>query len=167
MHGYPARRGRLTLPSLSKSCLPETEWGGTTIARRTQSIFYPSVGDSASVLSLSRTYTTSQQSQRQAKKEPATLPPSLLTSSYYPALSLFVFATLSFIISSQRFTDAITFFPPDHVKWVPGNSLWQKCRLNLWNPKGSGAFFFKQARLPGWQLAQLRPVTLSQHLSRG
>lgn len=114
MHGYPPQRGRLTLPSLSKFCLTKTEWEGTTIVRRAQSIFCPSVGDSTSVLSLSRTYTTSQRGQSRAKKNPTAIAPSLLsllTSSYYLTLSLFVFAILSCIILSQGFTDAITFFP--------------------------------------------------------
>ena len=93
-------------------CLNHREWVETTIVRRAQSIFSPSVGDSASVSSLSRTYTTSQHSQRRAKKDPATPPASFLTSSCYTALSLFAFATLSFIISSQGFADAITFPPP-------------------------------------------------------
>lgn len=77
----------------------ESEWRGTT-ARRTPSIFHSSVGNSASVLSLSCTYIPQVSTVRgmaKKKKEPAT-PPSLLTSSYYLALFLFVFATLSFII---------------------------------------------------------------------
>lgn len=125
-HGYPPQSGRLTLPSLSKSCLPQTEWGGTTIARRTQSIFSPSIGDSASLLSLSQSYHKSAQPDA-SKKRPR-------RSHFYKIYGSPVFcAALSYIVSSQGFTDAITFLP-DLVKWVSSNSLWQNCRLNLWNP---------------------------------
>lgn len=143
-------------------------------SKMTQSIFYSSVDDSASVPSLLHTYTASLHSQRQAKKDPDPSPPSpsLLTSLFYLTLSAALsgsvclcYIVIYHIVSRVHRCHHIS--SPNHVKWVPPNSLWQKRRLNLWNLKGPGGIFFKQARLSGWQLAQLWPVTMSQCLAWG
>lgn len=67
-----------------KSHLSENEWAGTTIARQKQSIFYPAVGDSASVLSLSRTFGLPQVSMvgGEPKKTQAPFPPLSLPSHF-------------------------------------------------------------------------------------
>lgn len=64
MHGDPAWRGCVILPNLSKSCLEQG-----TAARIAEPIFCSRLGDSVSVLSLSRMYT---HGRKQAKKVSAT-----------------------------------------------------------------------------------------------
>lgn len=84
-HTYvPPQTGPLTLPGQLKSHLSENEWAGTTIARQKQSIFYPAVGDSASVLSLSRTLGLPQVSMvvGKPKKTRAPFPPLSLPSHF-------------------------------------------------------------------------------------
>lgn len=100
MHGHPLQRARFTPPHLKIK--------GEEHNSKMNSIYFPlKCGCLCFVFVTHIQYTTSQ---HEPKKEPAT-PPSLLASSNYLALSLFVSATLSFIISSQGFTDVIPFLP--------------------------------------------------------
>lgn len=61
----------------------------------------------------------------------------------YPCLSL-LHCHLSYNLKGSQMPSRPP--PPHHVEWVSGNSLWQKCRLNLRNlnlKKDPGAFLKK------------------------
>lgn len=92
--------------------------------------------------------------------------PSRPASSYYLAASPFVFARLSFIISSQGFTDATMFSVPPIVSSGLSRTPCDKCVASTSEIQRVQGLFLNPTRLCGWQQAQLRPLTLIQHLAR-
>lgn len=102
MHGHPLQRACFTPPHLKIR--------GKEHNSKMNSIYFPLKCGWRCLCFVFVTHIQYTTSQHEPKKEPAT-PPSLLASSNYLALSLFVSATLSFIISSQGFTDVIPFLP--------------------------------------------------------
>lgn len=135
---------RSSHPAKPVYIVSEADWGcgGAAIAR--QSIFYSTLGDSASVLPLSRAYTTSQHGRRRAKKDPAT--PSSTPSHFlswfwlYPCLSLRR-CHLSYRLKGSQM--------PSHLcPWSCQKGAWKllvtKVSPQPLKSKGPGALFLKK-----------------------
>lgn len=140
--------------SRSHPATSESEWWGTT-ARR-------SVGDSASVLSLSCTYQYSERQGKKKRSQPSLNPFSLPHIIWlYSCLSL-LHCHLSYNLKGSQMP---SHFSPWSCQVGSPKVLVTNVSPQPLKSKGPRGFF-KQARLSGWQLAQLRPVTLIQHLAR-